>query len=86
MSELKDEVAKRYGWRDFDHFESNDDNIPNDYKDAVNDVLRLEKENGALKEKIAEAVPIIKRVYDDDYGSPICNDLFNLLDILEGNS
>ena len=46
---IQDEVAKRYGWMDYDHFKLNTDDVSDVwcYK-AVDDVIKLEKDNAAL--------------------------------------
>jgi len=64
MSELfegiEDKVAKRYSWRDFDHFKRNTDYIDGDFIKAVNDVIDLEKENAALREAWRELLLFAK--------------------------
>lgn len=45
----------------------------------------LQKENAELKAKITEVIPVIQTIYNEDYGSRISDDLFNVLQVLESS-
>ena len=45
----------------------------------------LEEEIAELKAKITEVIPVIQTIYNEDYGSQISDDLFNVLQILESS-
>ncbi len=55
MSDLKDNVAKRYLWNDYAHFELNRDGCDDWRYRAVLDVMKLEQENAELRELIKKA-------------------------------
>ena len=77
MSELKDKIAKRYRWRDFDQFERNAEYIDVDFIKAVNDVCELTVENADLKQRL-EALEEV----DDIAGSyrDLCKHIIKTLD------
>lgn len=53
------------------------------YDEKIKEISRLEQLNEALMEVIKEVKPIIKTIYDGDYGSQISDDLYDVLQKLE---
>ena len=65
---IQDEVAKRYGWMDYDHFKLNTDDTSDVWcYRAVVDVVKLEKENAALVKLVKAAYIEGVNVADPDF-------------------
>lgn len=62
MSE--DEIARRYGWQDYDHFKTTTITSSDTWcHRAIDDVIDLEKEVQELREFKEKATPILKDLW-----------------------